>query len=207
MPTGAGVGAGTFHSQSNEAWFTHVPGLKVVYPSTPFDAKGLLTTSLTEPNPVLYFEHKFLYRSIEGLVPDEYYNLPLGKARVIQEGTDATIVTYGLGVHWSTEVASQLPEHSFEIIDLRTLLPWDKETVFASVERTGKCLVLHEDTLTGGFGGEIASAIQEERFEFLDAPVMRVGSMDTPVPFNTVLEKQFLAKSRLKEKLSQLIEY
>ncbi|MBF8247472.1 MAG: dehydrogenase [Bacteroidetes bacterium] len=207
MPTGAGVGAGPFHSQSNEAWFTHVPGLKVVYPSTPFDAKGLLTTSLIEPNPVLYFEHKFLYRSIEGMVPDEYYNLPLGKARVVQEGRDVTIVTYGLGVHWSTDIASEFPEHSLEIIDLRTLLPWDKETAFASVEKTGKCLVLQEDTLTGGFGAEIASAIQEERFDCLDAPVMRLGSMDTPVPFNTELEKQFLAKSRLKEKLQELIEY
>ena len=207
MPTGAGVGAGPFHSQSNEAWFAHVPGLKVVYPSTPFDAKGLLTTSLAEPNPVLYFEHKFLYRSIEGLVPDEYYNLPLGKARVVQEGTDATIITYGLGVHWATEIALEFAENSIEIIDLRTLLPWDKETVFASVEKTGKCLVLHEDTLTGGFGGEIASAIQEERFESLEAPVMRLGSMDTPVPFNTELEKQFLVKRRLKKKLSQLIEY
>ncbi|MEK6566966.1 MAG: transketolase C-terminal domain-containing protein, partial [Bacteroidota bacterium] len=207
MPTGAGVGAGPFHSQSNEAWFTHIPGLKVVYPSTPFDAKGLITTSLIEPNPVLFFEHKFLYRSIEGMVPDKYYNLPLGKARVVQEGRDVTIVTYGLGVHWSTDIASEFPEHSIEIIDLRTLLPWDKETAFASVEKTGKCLVLHEDTLTGGFGAEIASTIQEERFESLDAPVIRLGSLDTPVPFNTELEKQFLTKSRIRGKLQELMDY
>lgn len=207
MPTGAGVGAGPFHSQSNEAWFTHIPGLRVVYPSTPYDAKGLLTTSLIEPNPVLFFEHKFLYRSLEGTVPDEYYNLPLGKAFVVHEGTDITIVTYGLGVHWSAELALEYPDISIEIIDLRTLLPWDTETVFASVRKTGKCLVLHEDTLTGGFGGEIASAIAEECFSSLDAPVMRVGSMETPVPFNTALEKQFLATNRLKGKLEQLIRY
>jgi len=207
MPTGAGVGAGPFHSQSTEAWFTHVPGLKVVYPSTPYDAKGLLTTSLIDPNPVLFFEHKYLYRSVEGLVPDEYYNVPLGKGRIVQEGADVTIVTYGLGVHWAIDAMAEFPETSIEIIDLRTLLPWDKETVFASVEKTGKCLVLHEDTITGGFGGEIASSIGEECFQFLDAPVMRLGSLDTPVPFNTELEKQFLAKGRLREKIRQLLEY
>jgi len=184
MPTGAGVGAGPFHSQSTEAWFTHVPGLVVVYPSTPFDAKGLLTTSLIEPNPVLFFEHKYLYRSVEGRVPVGYYNLPLGKAQVVQRGGEATIVTYGLGVHWALEAASAFPEGSLEIIDLRTLLPWDRDTVFASVERTGKCLILHEDTLIGGFGGEIAATLAEERFRFLDAPVMRLGALDTPVPFN-----------------------
>ncbi len=207
MPTGAGVGAGPFHSQSNEAWFTHVPGLKVVYPSTPYDAKGLLTTSLIDPNPVLFFEHKVLYRSIEGLVPDDYFNLPLGQARIVEEGTDITIVTYGLGVHWATEIARDFPQTRIEIIDLRTLLPWDKELVFASVEKTGRCLVLHEDTETGGFAGEIASTIQEERFEYLDAPVMRLGSLDTPVPFNPELEKDFLAKRRLKDKLTRLMEY
>ncbi|MGB2868758.1 MAG: dehydrogenase E1 component subunit alpha/beta [Bacteroidota bacterium] len=207
MPTGAGVAAGPFHSQSMEAWFTHVPGLKVVYPATPRDAKGLLTTSLTEPNPVLFFEHKFLYRSVEGDVPDEYYNLPLGKANIVMEGSDLTVVTYGFGVHWMNALLPEFRETSIELIDLRTLLPWDKEMVFESVRKTGKCLVLHEATLTGGFGGEIAASIQEECFQFLDAPVMRLGSLDMPVPFNRELEQQFLAKKRLKEKLVQLIEY
>lgn len=207
MPTGAGVGAGPFHSQSNEAWFTHVPGLCVVYPSTPFDAKGLLTTSLLEPNPVLFFEHKYLYRSLEEPVPDGYYNLRLGEARIFQEGTDLTIVTYGMGVHWSVGVSREFQDASIEIIDLRTLLPWDKETVFRSVEKTNRCLVVHEDTLVGGFGGEIAAVIQEERFNVLDAPVMRVGSLETPVPFNRALEEQFLAKSRLKAKCSEVLSY
>ncbi len=207
MPTGAGVGAGPFHSQSIEAWFTHVPGLQVVYPSSPFDAKGLLTTSLIDPNPVLFFEHKLLYRSIEGPVPDGYYTIPLGEATVVQEGDDATIVTYGLGIHWAKEAAASIPEASIEIIDLRTLLPWDKETVMHSVEKTGKCLVLHEATLVGGFGGEIAATIQEQCFRFLDAPVTRVGSLETPVPFNHALEKQFLADHKLHEKLKQLLDY
>ncbi|MCI0707280.1 MAG: dehydrogenase E1 component subunit alpha/beta [Ignavibacteriae bacterium] len=207
MPTGAGAGAGPFHSQSNEAWFAHVPGLKVVYPSTPFDAKGLITTSLIEPNPVLFFEHKFLYRSLEELVPDDYYNVPIGKARVVQEGDDVTIITYGWGVHWATEAAKEFPDTSIEIIDLRTLQPWDKEATLVSVRKTGKCLVLHEDTLFGGIGGEIFAAITEECFMSLDAPVMRVASLDTPVPFNVELEKQFLAKSRLKQKLDELIAY
>lgn len=207
MPTGAGVGAGPFHSQSNEAWFAHVPGLRVVYPSTPFDAKGLLTTSLVEPNPVLFFEHKFLYRSIEGLVPEEYYNLPLGEAHVVQEGKEATVVTYGLGVHWALEAAKELDGDLLEIVDLRTLLPWDQKTVFTSVKKTNKCLVLHEDTLVGGIGGEIAATIQEECFSDLDAPVMRLGSLETPVPFNRKLEEQFLAKKRLGKKIRELLDY
>ncbi len=207
MPTGAGVGAGPFHSQSNEAWFTHVPGLKVVYPATPFDAKGLLTTSLLDPNPVLFFEHKYLYRSVEGLVPDDYYNLPFGKARVVQEGTDVTVVTYGAAVHWVMELVPNFPDARIEVIDLRTLLPWDKATVLESVGKTGKCLIVHEDTLFGGIGGEIAATIMEERFRSLDAPVMRVASLDTPVPFNLELEKQFLPNSRLKEKLRELLNY
>jgi len=207
MPTGAGVGAGPFHSQSVEAWFTHVPGLRVVYPSSPFDAKGLLTTSLIEPNPVLFFEHKFLYRSIEGPVPDDYYTIPFGEAAVVQEGNDATVVTYGMGVHWAKEVAASISGVSIEIIDLRTLLPWDKETVARSVDKTGKCLVLHEATLVGGFGGEIATTVQEQCFRFLDAPVMRVGSLETPVPFNHELEQQFLARHGLHEKLKQLLDY
>lgn len=207
MPTGAGVGAGPFHSQSTEAWFTHIPGLRVVYPATPFDAKGLLTASLREPNPVLFFEHKYLYRSLEGPVPDEYYTLPLGKARIVQEGGDLTVVTYGWGVHWALETSREVHQAGIEIVDLRTLLPWDRERVFESVRKTGKCLVLHEDTGVGGFGGEIASSIQEECFRSLDAPVMRLGSLETPVPFNTVLEKQFLAKSRLNQKLTELLSY
>ena len=207
MPTGAGVGAGPFHSQSNEAWFTHIPGLRVVYPSTPFDAKGLLTSALIEPNPVLFFEHKLLYRSIDGSVPDGYYNLPLGKACVVQEGTDVTVVTYGLGVHWIKELLSEFSDISVEVIDLRTLLPWDREAVFTSVEKTGRCLVLHEDTAVGGFGAEIAATIAEERFQILDAPVARLGSLETPVPFNVELEKQFLAASRLKDKLRKLVAY
>ena len=207
MPTGAGVGAGPFHSQSVEAWFTHVPGLRVVYPSSPFDAKGLLTTSLIESNPVLFFEHKFLYRSIEGPVPEDYYTIPFGEAAVVQKGNDATVVTYGMGVHWAKAVAASISGVSIEIIDLRTLLPWDKETVARSVEKTGKCLVLHEATLVGGFGGEIAATVQEQCFRFLDAPVMRVGSLETPVPFNHELEQQFLARHGLHEKLKQLLDY
>jgi 2-oxoisovalerate dehydrogenase E1 component len=207
MPTGAGVGAGPFHSQSNEAWFAHVPGLKIAYPATPFDAKGLLTTSLIDPNPVLFFEHKYLYRSVEGFVPDEYYNLPFGKARIIQQGDDVTIVAYGAAVHWVTALAANFPDVGIEIIDLRTLVPWDRETVLNSIEKTGKCLIVHEDTLTGGIGGEIAATIQEERFHALDAPVMRVASLDTPVPFNLELEQQFLAKSRLQQTLEKLIAY
>jgi 2-oxoisovalerate dehydrogenase E1 component len=207
MPTGAGVAAGPFHSQSTEAWFTHVPGLRVVYPATPFDAKGLITTSLIEPNPVLFFEHKFLYRSIEGEVPDEYYNLPLGVANVVHEGLDATIVTYGIGVHWALEALKDFPDATIEVVDLRTLLPWDKETVFRSVEKTGKCLVFHEDTLVGGFGGEIAATISEEQFQNLDAPVMRLGALETPVPFESNLEFNFLPKRKLKAKISELLAF
>lgn len=207
MPTGAGVGAGPFHSQSTEAWFTHVPGLRVVYPSTPFDAKGLLIAALREPNPVLFFEHKYLYRSLEGPVPDEYYTIPLGEARIVQEGGDLTVVTYGWGVHWALDASKEFHQASIEIVDLRTLLPWDRERVFESVRKTGKCFVLHEDTTVGGFGGEIASSIQEECFRSLDAPVMRLGSLETPVPFNAVLEKQFLAKSSLNQKITELLSY
>ena len=207
MPTGAGVGAGPFHSQSNEAWFSHIPGLKVVYPSNPMDAKGLLTASILEPNPVMFFEHKYLYRSVSGPVPETYYNIPIGKAAVVQEGTDLTIITYGWAVQWAQEAATAFPDASIEIVDLRTLIPWDRETVFASVEKTGKALVLQEDTITLGIGAEIAAAIAEEKFEFLDGPVMRVGSLDTPVPFNKGLEDIFLGKARLTEKLGALLDY
>lgn len=207
MPTGAGVAAGPFHSQSTEAWFAHVPGLKVVYPSNPYDAKGLIAASAIDPNPVLFYEHKFLYRSVRGMVPDDYYTIPFGKARIVRAGNRLTIVTYGLGVHWAMSLADAMPDVDFEIIDLRTLIPWDRETVMRSASATGRALVLHEDTRTGGFGAEIAATINEQCFAFLDAPVMRVGSLDTPVPFNRGLEEQFLAKWRLRETVDELLRY
>lgn len=207
MPTGAGVAAGPFHSQSNEAWFTHTPGLKVVYPAFPMDAKGLLLTAFEEPNPVLFFEHKGLYRSLTGDVPDDYYTIPFGKSKLIFEGNDLTIVTYGLGVHWAMEILEKHPEIKADLIDLRTLLPYDKDAVINSVNKTGKAIVLHEDTLFGGFGGELAAVISENCFEKLDAPVIRCASIDTPVPMNADLEINFLAKSRLEKQLVDLWEY
>ena len=207
MPTGAGVGAGPFHSQSNEAWFTHTPGLKVVYPAFPKDAKGLLNSSINDPNPVMFFEHKALYRSITEQVPDGYYTYEIGKANIISDGSDITIVTYGMGVHWSLEIVNSIEDCSCEIIDLRTLVPLDKETIFNSVKKTGKALVLHEDCMTGGFGADISSLISENCFRYLDAPVIRCSSLDTPVPFSSKLEKDFLAKSRLKKKIIQLKSY
>ena len=207
MPTGAGVGAGPFHSQSNEAWFVHTPGLKVVYPSTPYDAKGLLIAAINDPNPVMYFEHKALYRSITGQFPEEYYEVEIGKARQVRTGHDVSIITYGMAVIWATEYADAHPAISIDILDLRTLLPLDYKAIRTSVNNTGKVLVLHEDTLTGGIGGEVAAWIAQNCFEFLDAPVMRCGSLDTPVPFNIELEKNFLAKSRLDEMVQKLINY
>jgi len=207
MPAGGGVGAGPFHSQTNEAWFTHTPGLKVVYPSSPADAKGLLAAAITDPNPVLYFEHKALYRSISGLVPDDYYTIPIGKAKLVREGSDLCIITYGAGVHWALEYAQQHPQLSLSILDLRTLLPLDYEAIKAVVAQTGKVLVLHEATLTGGFGGEISAWIAEHCFHLLDAPVMRCGSLDTPIPFAVELEKNFLAKSRLDQCIRELSAY
>lgn len=207
MPTGAGVNAGPFHSQSNEAWFFHTPGLKVVYPAFPADAKGLLIASIEDPNPVLYFEHKALYRSISGPVPDGYYTLEIGKAARIAVGSQVSVITYGLGVHWMLDWMKSNSEVSVDLIDLRSLLPWDKEMVRESVRKTGRALLLHEDTLTGGIGGEIASFISEDCFEWLDAPVIRCASLDTPVPMNLELENNFLAKNRLNEALTKLIKF
>lgn len=207
MPTGGGVGAGPFHSQSNEAWFTHTPGLKVVYPSTPEDAKGLLLASFEDPNPVMFFEHKALYRSVSGMVPDDYYTIEIGKARVVQEGEELTIITYGSGVHWAMDYAKQHPELSIYILDLRTLLPLDYNAIRKAVQATGKVLLLHEDTLVGGLGGELSAWIAEHCFEHLDAPVVRCASLDTPVPFAIELEQNFLAKKRMGEAIEKLTRY
>ena len=207
MPTGGGVGAGPFHSQSNEAWFVHTPGLKVVYPSTPMDAKGLLIAAINDPNPVLYFEHKALYRSISGPVPEEYYEVEIGKARLVQKGEDISIITYGAGVHWAMDYAKNHGDISIYILDLRTLLPLDHDAIRDAVNATGKILLLHEDTMTGGIGGEIAAWISENCFEKLDAPVMRCAGLDTPIPFNLELEKNFMAYSRLNEMVRKLINY
>jgi len=206
MPTGANTTAGPFHSQSNEAWFFHTPGLKIVYPSNPYDAKGLINAAIEDPNPVMFFEHKYLYRSISDEIPDDYYTCPIGKASLVTEGNDMTIVTYGLCVHWAKQILEEL-NISADLIDLRTLLPWDTETVSESVKKTGKVLVVHEDTLTGGIGAEIAAWITENLFKYLDAPVMREGSLDTPVPFTRTLEQQFLPFQRIKEKIVKLKEY
>ena len=207
MPTGGGVGAGPFHSQSNEAWFTKTPGLKVVYPSTPADAKGLLIAAINDPNPVMYFEHKALYRSVSGPVPEEYFEIEIGKARQVQTGDDLSIITYGAGVHWAEDYASEHTDISIDILDLRTLLPLDYNAIAASVKRTGKVLLLHEDTMIGGIGGEISAWITENCFEYLDAPVMRCASLDTPVPFNIELEKNFMAKDRLGSYVQKLAGY
>ncbi len=207
MPTGAGTAAGPFHSQSNEAWFVHTPGLKVVFPSTPYDAKGLLNAAIEDPNPVMVFEHKYLYRSLKEEIPDDYYTVEIGKARTVKEGNDITIITYGLGVHWATEMAENMTNVSFEILDLRTLLPFDEEAVYAAVSKTGKALVLHEDCMTGGIGGEIVARITENCFHALDAPVKRVASLDTPVPFAVPLENQFLPKERLEKAIQELLRY
>ncbi|WP_439505304.1 alpha-ketoacid dehydrogenase subunit alpha/beta [Sediminibacterium sp.] len=207
MPTGGGVGAGPFHSQSNEAWFTHVPGLKVVYPSNPHDAKGLMIAAINDPNPVLFFEHKALYRSISGKLPQAYYEVAIGKAITVKKGDDISIITYGAGVHWALEYQEAHPEISLHIIDLRTLAPLDYAAIQAAVEQTGKVLILHEDNLMGGIGGEISAWISENCFELLDAPVLRCASLDTPIPFNIELEKNYMAKSRLDQQVQQLLNY
>ncbi len=207
LPTGAGSAAGPFHSQSNEAWFFHTPGLKIVYPSNPTDAKGLLCAAIEDPNPVLYFEHKLLYRSIKESVPTDYYTLKIGEAQRVLAGDDLSIITYGMGVHWAKEILEELPAVRADVIDLRTLLPWDKEMVGASVQKTSRVLILHEDTLTGGIGGEISAWITENCFRFLDAPVMRVASLDTPIPFAPTLEQNFLPKVRLKSAIESLLRF
>ena len=207
MPTGGGMGAGPFHSQSNEAWFVHTPGLKVVYPSTPADAKGLLIAAINDPNPVLFFEHKGLYRSISGPVQEDYYEIEIGRARWVQQGDDISIITYGAGVHWAMAYAAEHEETSIGILDLRTLLPLDYDAIKAAVKNTGKVLLLHEDSLTGGIGAEISAWINEHCFDYLDAPVMRCASLDTPIPFNTELEKNFMANARLAEMVERLMGY
>ena len=207
MPTGAGVSAGPFHSQSNEAWFVHTPGLKIVYPAFPSDAKGLLIASIEDPNPVMFFEHKALYRSISENVFDDYHSIEIGKAKLIREGKSVSIITYGLGVHWALETLNSMPEISADLLDLRTLLPWDKEAVETTVKKTGRVIILHEDTLTGGIGGELSAHISEHCFESLDAPIIRSASLDTPVPMNVDLEWNFLPKKRFREQLLTLLNY
>ncbi|OKS88831.1 2-oxoisovalerate dehydrogenase subunit beta [Mucilaginibacter polytrichastri] len=207
MPAGAGTGAGPFHSQSNEAWFTKTPGLKVVYPSTPADAKGLLMAAIDDPNPVIYFEHKYLYRTLTDEVPEGDYYVEIGKAKTVSEGNDVTIITYGLGVRWALDYAKKYPDLSIEIIDLRSLQPWDKEAAIAGVKKTGRVLVLHEDTLGSGFGAEIAATLSECCFNYLDAPIMRCASLDTAIPMDAGLEKQFLANARLEEMMEKLLRY
>jgi 2-oxoisovalerate dehydrogenase E1 component len=206
MPCGAGVGAGPFHSQTNEAWFTHTPGLKVVYPAFPDDAKGLLAASIADPNPVLFFEHKALYRSVRGMVSENYYHLPLGKANVLTRGEEVTIITYGAGVHWALELDEAL-KNKCRIVDLRCLMPLDKETIIRAVKATGKVLLLQEDSAFGGIGSDLSAMIAETCFEYLDAPIRRVASLETPIPFAAALETQYLAKSRLVCTLKELLAY
>ncbi|WP_378173636.1 thiamine pyrophosphate-dependent enzyme [Aquimarina sp. SS2-1] len=207
MPCGGGVCAGPFHSQTNEAWFTKTPGLKVVYPAFPVDAKGLLLTSIEDPNPVLFFEHKALYRSVKQEVPADYYTIPFGKAALLRTGNDITIISYGAGVHWALEIADSLTEINADLIDLRTLQPLDTETILASVRKTGKAIILQEDSLFGGIASDISALIMENCFQYLDAPVKRVASLETPIPFEPSLESQYLAKNRFKKELLELYKY
>lgn len=206
MPAGAGTAAGPFHSQSNEAWFFHTPGLKIVYPSNPYDAKGLLCAAFEDPNPVMFFEHKLLYRSLKEHIPTDYYTIEIGKAKELTSGSQATIITYGAAVHWAREILNQM-NVDVTLIDLRTLLPWDKETVENAVKRTNRVLIFHEDTLTGGIGAEISAWINEHCFRYLDAPVVRVASLDTAVPFAPTLEENFLPKGRFKTALEELLKF
>lgn len=206
MPCGGGVEAGPFHSQTNEAWFTHTPGLKVVYPAFPYDAKGLLATAIEDPNPVLFFEHKALYRSIRQDVPRGYYTIPMGKATLIQEGADITIITYGAGVHWAMDELSSVAV-SADLLDLRTLVPLDTEAIYTSVKKTGKVILLQEDSMFGGIASDISALISENCFEYLDAPIKRVASLETPIPFATNLESNYLPKERFKNMLQELLNY
>ena len=210
MPYGGGMSAGPFHSQSPESWFFHTPGLKIVAPSTPFDAKGLFYSATEDPNPVLYFEHKYMYRSIKGNVPDEDYNIEIGKADIKKIGEDVSVITYGMGVHWMLEISDKLEQEniSLEIVDLRSLIPWDKEAVEKSVVKTNKVLILHEANLTGGIGAEISAYISEKCFRFLDAPIMRLGALDTPVPFSSELEKEiYLPINKIEQKIKELVNF
>lgn len=207
MPCGAGVAAGPFHSQTNEAWFTKTPGLKVVYPAFPYDAKGLLATAINDPNPVLYFEHKALYRSIRQEVPVDYYTIPFGKAALLKEGTDVTIITYGAAVHWALETLDKNSDIQADVIDLRSLQPLDTEAIFKSVKKTGRAIILQEDSLFGGIASDISALIMEHCFQNLDAPVKRVASMETPIPFIGQLEQQYLAKGKFETALKELLSY
>jgi 2-oxoisovalerate dehydrogenase E1 component len=207
MPCGGGTQAGPFHSQTNEAWFTKTPGLKVVYPAFPYDAKGLLNTAINDPNPVMYFEHKQLYRSVYQDVPTDYYTIPFGKAALIKEGKDVTIISFGAGVHWALDTLAKNPEISADLLDLRTLQPLDTESIFESVQKTGKCIILQEDTLFGGMSSDISALIMENCFQYLDAPVKRVGSLESPIPFVKAIEDQYLPKTRSETELKELLQY
>jgi 2-oxoisovalerate dehydrogenase E1 component len=207
MPCGGGTQAGPFHSQTNEAWFTKTPGLKVVYPAFPYDVKGLLNTAINDPNPVLFFEHKQLYRSIHQDVPTDYYTIPFGKAALLKEGNDITVISFGAGVHWALETLAKNPEVAADVIDLRTLQPLDLDTIYTSVKKTGKCIILQEDTLFGGISSDISALIMENCFEYLDAPVRRVGSLETPIPFVKAIEDQYLPKTRFEIALKELIAF
>uniref|UniRef100_UPI004049487B alpha-ketoacid dehydrogenase subunit alpha/beta n=1 Tax=Flavobacterium sp. TaxID=239 RepID=UPI004049487B len=207
MPCGGGTQAGPFHSQTNEAWFTKTPGLKVVYPAFPYDAKGLLNTAINDPNPVLFFEHKQLYRSVYQDVPKDYYTLPFGKASLIKEGTDVTIISFGAGVHWALETLAKNPEIKANLLDLRTLQPMDWDAIYASVKKTNKVIILQEDTLFGGVASDISAMIMENCFEYLDAPVRRVGSLESAIPFMKTLEDQYLPKGRFETELKELLAY
>jgi 2-oxoisovalerate dehydrogenase E1 component len=207
MPCGGGTQAGPFHSQTNEAWFTKTPGLKVVYPAFPYDAKGLLNTSINDPNPVLFFEHKLLYRSVYQEVPQDYYTLPLGQAALLKEGKDITIIAFGAAVHWALETLEKNPQISADLIDLRTLQPLDKDTIYASVKKTNKAIILQEDSMFGGIASDISAMIMEDCFEHLDGPVKRVASLDSPIPFTKALEDQYLARGRFEQALLELLKY
>ena len=210
LPYGGGMSAGPFHSQCPEAWFFHIPGFNIVAPSTPFDVKGLLNASVEDPNPILFFEHKYMYRSIKGPVPDNNYNIDIGKADIKKEGKDLTVITYGMGVHWMLNMSDKLKNKNIdvEILDLRSLIPWDKELVEKSIAKTNRVLILHEANLTGGIGAEISAYISENCFQLLDAPVMRLGAIDTPVPFSSELEGEiYLPINKIEQKINELINF